>query len=152
MLSTLDLSLSRHNGANRESATDARVAAQADGRASLSQHLSQRVHGTTMWTGGWSPDGRHLYFASDPGGRMNLWRVPAWSACLWRAVRPGARGHLDAPPGEQPAAVHAAAYVTKRICAAHSDLPQFPISLFLTNFRAVKPTHWDESGNKSPAL
>src|SRR5262249_60220624 len=24
----------------------------------------------------WSPDGRYLYFSSDRGGTMNLWRVP----------------------------------------------------------------------------
>jgi Tol biopolymer transport system component len=28
------------------------------------------------WSPVWSPDGRHLYFASDRGGTMNLWRVP----------------------------------------------------------------------------
>ncbi len=28
------------------------------------------------WSPTWSPDGRHLYFASDRGGTMNLWRVP----------------------------------------------------------------------------
>ncbi len=30
----------------------------------------------TDWAPRWSPDGRHLYFASDRGGTMNLWRVP----------------------------------------------------------------------------
>ena len=28
------------------------------------------------WNPVWSPDGRHLYFASDRGGSMNIWRVP----------------------------------------------------------------------------
>ncbi len=28
------------------------------------------------WNPVWAPDGRHLYFASDRGGSMNLWRVP----------------------------------------------------------------------------
>ncbi len=28
------------------------------------------------WNPIWSPDGRYLYFASDRGGSMNLWRVP----------------------------------------------------------------------------
>jgi Tol biopolymer transport system component len=28
------------------------------------------------WNPVWSPDGRHLYFASDRGGTMNLWRMP----------------------------------------------------------------------------
>ena len=28
------------------------------------------------WSPKWAPDGRHLYFASDRGGTMNLWRVP----------------------------------------------------------------------------
>jgi Tol biopolymer transport system component len=27
------------------------------------------------WSPVWSPDGRHLYFVSDRGGSMNLWRV-----------------------------------------------------------------------------
>ena len=27
------------------------------------------------WNPTWSPDGRHLYFVSDRGGSMNLWRV-----------------------------------------------------------------------------
>ena len=30
----------------------------------------------TDWNPAWSPDGRYLYFASDRGGSMNLWRVP----------------------------------------------------------------------------
>jgi Tol biopolymer transport system component len=28
------------------------------------------------WNPVWSPDGKHLYFSSDRGGSMNLWRVP----------------------------------------------------------------------------
>jgi Tol biopolymer transport system component len=28
------------------------------------------------WSPAWSPDGRYLYFASNRGGTMNLWRVP----------------------------------------------------------------------------
>jgi serine/threonine protein kinase/dipeptidyl aminopeptidase/acylaminoacyl peptidase len=28
------------------------------------------------WSPAWAPDGRYLYFASDRGGSMNLWRVP----------------------------------------------------------------------------
>jgi Tol biopolymer transport system component/DNA-binding winged helix-turn-helix (wHTH) protein len=28
------------------------------------------------WNPVWSPDGRYLYFASDRGGAMNLWRLP----------------------------------------------------------------------------
>jgi len=28
------------------------------------------------WSPAWSPDGRWLYFASDRGGSMNLWRIP----------------------------------------------------------------------------
>jgi eukaryotic-like serine/threonine-protein kinase len=30
----------------------------------------------TDWNPVWSPDGKYLYFASDRGGSMNLWRVP----------------------------------------------------------------------------
>jgi eukaryotic-like serine/threonine-protein kinase len=29
----------------------------------------------TDWSAAWSPDGRYLYFSSDRGGSMNLWRV-----------------------------------------------------------------------------
>ncbi len=28
------------------------------------------------WSPVWSPDGRHLYYVSDRGGSMNLWRLP----------------------------------------------------------------------------
>ena len=28
------------------------------------------------WNPVWSPDGRFLFFSSDRGGSMNLWRVP----------------------------------------------------------------------------
>jgi len=28
------------------------------------------------WSPAWAPDGRHLYFSSNRGGTMNLWRVP----------------------------------------------------------------------------
>ena len=28
------------------------------------------------WSVTWAPDGQHLYFASDRGGAMNLWRLP----------------------------------------------------------------------------
>jgi eukaryotic-like serine/threonine-protein kinase len=37
------------------------------------------------WGAAWSPDGRHLYFSSDRGGSMNLWRV-ALSADQGRAA------------------------------------------------------------------
>ncbi|MBI2535830.1 MAG: PD40 domain-containing protein [Gemmatimonadetes bacterium] len=30
---------------------------------------------TRNWSPAWSPDGRYLYFVSDRGGAMNLWRV-----------------------------------------------------------------------------
>jgi Tol biopolymer transport system component len=30
----------------------------------------------TDWNPTWSPDGKYLYFASNRGGSMNLWRVP----------------------------------------------------------------------------
>jgi serine/threonine protein kinase/Tol biopolymer transport system component len=32
------------------------------------------------WSPAWSPDGRFLYFASNRGGSMNLWRVPVEEA------------------------------------------------------------------------
>lgn len=33
-------------------------------------------HEGSDWNPVWSPDGRHLYFASDRGGSMNFWRIP----------------------------------------------------------------------------
>jgi Tol biopolymer transport system component len=30
----------------------------------------------TDWSPTWSPDGRYIYFISDRGGSMNLWRIP----------------------------------------------------------------------------
>lgn len=30
----------------------------------------------TDWSPAWSPDGSHLYFCSDRGGNMNIWRIP----------------------------------------------------------------------------
>lgn len=30
---------------------------------------------STDWNPVWSPDGRHIYFSSDRGGSMNLWRI-----------------------------------------------------------------------------
>ena len=30
----------------------------------------------TDWNPVWAPDGKHLFFASDRGGSMNIWRVP----------------------------------------------------------------------------
>jgi Tol biopolymer transport system component len=30
----------------------------------------------TDWSPAWSPDGRFLYYSSDRGGSMNLWRIP----------------------------------------------------------------------------
>jgi len=30
----------------------------------------------TDWSPAWTPDGNHLFFSSDRGGSMNLWRVP----------------------------------------------------------------------------
>ena len=32
--------------------------------------------GSVDWSPVWSPDGRYLYFTSDRGGSMNIWRVP----------------------------------------------------------------------------
>jgi Tol biopolymer transport system component len=33
-------------------------------------------HDAADWSPTWAPDGKHLYFVSERGGSMNLWRVP----------------------------------------------------------------------------
>jgi Tol biopolymer transport system component len=45
--------------------------------ASDGSDLVELTHGAAVdWNPVWSPDGSHVYFASDRGGTMNLWRVP----------------------------------------------------------------------------
>jgi serine/threonine protein kinase/Tol biopolymer transport system component len=56
-----------HDGAQRIVWT-----ASPDGRDAV-QAVSD---GFLNWNPVWSPDGRHLYYASDRSGSMNLWRVP----------------------------------------------------------------------------
>ena len=78
----------------------------------------------TDWSPVWAPDGKFLYFASDRGGSMNLWRVPVDEVVGEGSRRaradhgtrcyPGApehlrgrqahRVHLGARHGEHPAA------------------------------------------------
>ena len=36
------------------------------------------------WNPRWSADGRYLYFASDRGGAMNIWRMPIDEASAFR--------------------------------------------------------------------
>jgi len=55
-----------HNGGQRDIATVA-----ADG----GQPVPVTDDPAADWSPAWSPDGRYLYFASDRGGSMNLWRV-----------------------------------------------------------------------------
>ncbi len=49
----------------------------------------------------WSPDGRYLYFSSDRGGTVNLWRVPIDGSTG------GARGPLEPMTAPNVNAVHA---------------------------------------------
>jgi Tol biopolymer transport system component len=48
----------------------------ADGSELESQGLEVTNDAALDWSPTWSPDGRFLYFSSNRGGTMNLWRVP----------------------------------------------------------------------------
>jgi len=48
----------------------------ADGSEAESPGLEVTSDAALDWSPEWSPDGRFLYFASNRGGTMNLWRVP----------------------------------------------------------------------------
>ena len=45
-------------------------------RAAGGEPVKVTDDGALDWSMVWAPDGRHLYFASDRGGTMNLWRIP----------------------------------------------------------------------------
>jgi len=44
-------------------------------RASGGERVPVLLDPPLDWSATWSPDGRYLYFASDRGGSMNLWRI-----------------------------------------------------------------------------
>jgi len=48
----------------------------ADGSEDARGGTSVTEDAALDWSPVWSPDGRYLYFSSDRGGTMNLWRVP----------------------------------------------------------------------------
>jgi Tol biopolymer transport system component len=50
--------------------------AAADGSEAGSGGVAVTNDRALDWCPVWSPDGRYLYFSSDRGGAMNLWRVP----------------------------------------------------------------------------
>ncbi|MDQ2777164.1 MAG: hypothetical protein M3Y57_19930 [Acidobacteriota bacterium] len=50
------------------------VAAEASGNGASSA-VAVTHDSWTDWSPAWSPDGQYLYFSSDRGGAMNLWRV-----------------------------------------------------------------------------
>jgi serine/threonine-protein kinase len=56
-------------GSERDIATVAADGSQADSPVWLTADAA------VDWSPTWSPDGRHIYFASSRGGTMNLWRV-----------------------------------------------------------------------------
>ncbi|MCG6957116.1 MAG: serine/threonine-protein kinase [Gemmatimonadetes bacterium] len=56
--------------------------------------------GGNDWGCTWSPDGRYLYFTSDRGGSMNLWRLPVDSE------HGRAAGALEPIPTPSPFAAH----------------------------------------------
>lgn len=58
----------KHNGGQRDIWT---IPARGDG-----DPVQVTDDAAFDWNPAWSPDGKFLYFASDRGGTMNLWRVP----------------------------------------------------------------------------
>ena len=48
----------------------------ADGSEAESEAVTVTNDLALDWNPVWSPDGRYLYFSSDRGGAMNLWRIP----------------------------------------------------------------------------
>ena len=48
----------------------------ADGSEPASGGVAVTERRALDWSPAWAPDGRHLYFSSERGGTMSLWRVP----------------------------------------------------------------------------
>ena len=61
-------------GRTRGAQRDIRTVASDGSQASTPVPLTEDA--AVDWSPVWSPDGRHIYFASNRGGTMNLWRTP----------------------------------------------------------------------------
>ena len=70
------------------------------------------------WNPVWSPDGRHLYFSSDRGGPMNLWRVAIDEKT---GVPSGPFEPLTAPSSQRDAAVLATRGLAAHAMAARAN-------------------------------
>ena len=89
-------------GGQRDIWTIAAPAADQTGAGLPAKPVAVTQDAATDWNPVWSPDGRYLYFASDRGGSMEIWRVGIDEATGLVAGQPeqitqesgGLRGHI----------------------------------------------------------
>ena len=73
----------------------------------------------------WSADGRYLYFASDRGGGLNLWRVPMSGG---RASGPPEQLTTGAGDDVEPALAPAGGGIAFTVRGINSDIWRLPLS------------------------